>query len=235
MSCKSSLQVETGSSSFKLCFFRGQLEQELGAQPKATVGPLRDNRGPQERRMDNIIQIRQPRLGSLEEGKEIRRVGGGWEDTTLRANRRGARPSQATCPLVLTRKRRCALCSGVTLICQMAVVTCLFHTGLKGRMHVKQLTWYFMPSRSSKHQSVMTMTMNSIETESKKLVPMNRYEIFYFFTNWGHMKWDNSCFVYKIRKNKRGGFPEPVKGRKMNPFLCCCREWVVITCLGSIW
>lgn len=168
MPYKSSLQGETGFYSFKFCFFRGQLEQELGAQPKATVGPLRDNRGLQERRMDNIIQRRQPRLRSLEGRKEIRSGEGGWEETTLRANRRGARPSWATCALVLTRKQRCALCSGVALICQMATVICLFHPGFKGRMHAKQLTWYFMPSRSSKHQAVMTMITNSIETESKK-------------------------------------------------------------------
>lgn len=131
--------------------------------------------------MDNTIQRRQPRLRSLEERKEIRRREGGWEETTLRANRRGARP----CALVLTRKRRCALCSGVALICQTATVICLFQSGLKGRMHAKQLTWYFMPSRSSKHQSVMTMTTNSIETESKKLVPMDRYKRYFTFSQIG--------------------------------------------------
>lgn len=186
--------------------------------------------------MDNIIQRRQPRLRSLEEQKEIRRGEGDWEETMLRANRRGARPSWATWALVLTRKRLCALCSGVALICETAAVICLFQPGSKGRMHAKQLTWYFMPSRSSKHQPVTTKITNSTETESKKISAHGQIEeIFYFLTNWGHMKQDNSCFVYKIRKNKRGGFPEPVKGRKMDMLLCCGREWVVIACLGSIW
>lgn len=62
-------------------------------------------------------------------------------------------------------------------------------------------------------------------------------DIFYFIANWGHMNQDNSCFVYKIRKNKRRGFPEPVRGRKkMDTLIHCCRRMGGYSLFwGSIW
>lgn len=145
-------EADTGSYPSKSCPHWGHVEQELKTQPVTIVGHLRDNRGPWQRRVDNIIWRRKWRPRCLKEGQEMRYGGDSWtggKETSPGASRQGHGPvSLLLSGLDKKAAAVCALCSGVTLMRQMAVVTCLLYAGLKGRI----LTWYWMPSRRSKHQ-----------------------------------------------------------------------------------
>lgn len=125
-------------------------------------------------------------------------AGASGKEQSPGASRPRTKPNGSSSSLVWTRKLPCALCSGVTLMCQITVVPCLLYTGLKGRIHVNHLTCLAGAQNISKSWLCGDWSLKKISANGQM------WGIFY--SNWGHMNQDNSCFVYKIRKNKREDF-----------------------------